>query len=135
MKHSKRTNRVKREYNSNISEKANESLSRRADAVRLQKRIIAIMVILAVSLLVLLGSSIHAFASGKDTTQPVYKYYTSIRIENGDTLWKIADTYTKDYGIDKEAYIEEICHINQLQDTQIHSGEYLVIACYSHTKQ
>ncbi len=120
---------------SEISGRARESLRKRADAVRFQKRMIAVIAILAVSFLVLLGSSIRAFASGRNTTEPMYQYYTSIRIESGDTLWTIADSYSEGSGMDRNEYIEEVRRINGLDSTQIHSGRYLVVPYYSQIRK
>lgn len=121
---------MKREYNYHISAKANAWLNKRARIVRLQKCFIAIVSIIVISLIIILGSSIHAFARSKEDA-PIYKYYTSIRIEDGDTLWDIAEKYTSDYHIDKEDYIEEVCKLNQIHEDEIHSGQYITIAYYS----
>ena len=64
---------MRREYNSKISEKANTSLNRRYAIVRIQKAIIAAIIIIAISIIVLLNSSIHSFADSKDNLS-VHKY-------------------------------------------------------------
>lgn len=120
---------MKREYNNKISEKANKSLAKRAYIVRMEKTIIAAIFIIAISIIILLSSTIHAFADSKDKA-PVNKYYTSIQISSGDTLWSIADKYTKGTNIDKNEYIEEITSINNIND-QIHSGDHIIVAYYS----
>ena len=104
-----------RAYNNNISAKANESLTKRERAVKMQKRIIFITLVTIVSLIILLGSSIHALASPNDN-RPVNKYYTSITVEDGDTLWDIADEYISGYNVDKAEYVNEISELNNLSD-------------------
>ncbi len=121
---------MNRDYNHNISKKANDWLYKRERTVRLQKRMIAIVSILAISMIILLGSSIRIFANSNND-ETVYKYYTSIRLENGDTLWDIANTYTDGLDIDKKSYIEEICKLNNIKEDEIHSGEYITIVYYS----
>ena len=64
---------MRREYNSKISEKANISLNRRTHIVNIQKAIIAAIIIIVISLIVLLNSSVHAFADSKDNL-PKNKY-------------------------------------------------------------
>lgn len=122
---------MSRIYNPNISHELNEILDRREEKVRLQKRMIAVIGILAISLIILLGSSICAFAGSRSASAPVYKYYTSVRIEQGDTLWTIADTYISDYDIDKKEYLDEVCRMNHLRDGQVHRGDYIVVPYYS----
>lgn len=61
-----------------------------------------------------------------------YKYYTSIRIQAGDTLWDIADTYCSPEYDTVSDYIEEICSINRLSSgDEIHSGQYIMVPYYS----
>lgn len=120
-----------RVYNDKLSEKVNAQLNRRERTVRIQKRFLAIAGILLVSILILLGTSIRAFASSHSDSKPVYKYYTSVMVESGDTLWSLADEYIDEYDIDKTDYIKEVCELNHLQNDEIHSGEYLVVAYYS----
>ena len=122
---------MERLYNHNISPKANDRLSRRAQTVRFQKALIAVCAIILISLLILLGSSISAFATSKNPSQPLYKYYTSIQVEPGDTLWDIADRYIDGQDMNKASYVEEICRLNHLQNGQIHAGEYLTVIYYS----
>ncbi|WP_418373698.1 LysM peptidoglycan-binding domain-containing protein, partial [Agathobacter sp.] len=69
--------------------------------------------------------------NGSDN-RPFNKYYTSIQVEDGDTLWSIADKYIGENSVDKESYVNDICRMNNLTDGQIHSGEYIIVAYYSH---
>jgi len=76
--------------------------------------------------------SIKSSASmGRDQLQ--FKYYTSITIQYGETLWDIADDYI-DYNQykDKSVYIAEVQSINHLDnDTQIRAGQSLIVPYYS----
>lgn len=121
-----------RKYNHKVSKRVNESLNKREAVVRRQKRVLAVCIIVIVSLGILLGTGINALASSKADVASYNKYYKSVRIEAGDTLWTIADEYIADFNIDKEDYIAELCELNQIciEDT-IHAGDYLVIAYYS----
>ena len=120
-----------RKYNKNISERANESLRKREAVVRTQKNILAIAILIFVSLGILLGTSMNALASSKADIASYNKYYKSIRIEAGDTLWTIADEYIADLNIDKQEYIAEICSLNDICEDEIHAGDYVVVAYYS----
>ena len=58
------------------------------------------------------------------------KYYKSIDIADGDTLWSIAkENMTEDYTSIYE-YIEEVMEINNLESEQIQAGQYLTVAYY-----
>ena len=122
---------IMRAYNDKLSERVNSQLAKRDRTVRFQKRFLAIAGILIISLVIILGTSIRAFASSHNAKKPVYKYYTSIQVQSGDTLWSLADTYIDQCNIDKSDYIDEICSLNQLQDGQIHAGQHIVVAYYS----
>lgn len=60
-----------------------------------------------------------------------YKYYTSIQIQEGDSLWGLAQEYGATAYINSEDYIAEVKEINHLQGDEIHSGQYLTIPYYS----
>lgn len=88
--------------------------------------------IISVAMLVvicfLLSGTIRAQAA---SAEPSYKYYTSICIQKGDTLWSIANTYMSDEYSDIHEYIHEICELNHIEDSEIHYGQYLTIPYYS----
>lgn len=120
-----------RKYNHKISEKANESLSKREAVVRRQKGILAIVFIVIVAFGILLGSSMNTLASSDKDIASYNKYYVSIQVESGDTLWTIADEYVDGFNIEKADYIEEVCEINEISKDDIHAGDYIVVPYYS----
>lgn len=122
---------MKRAYNDKLSEKVNKQLSRRYRTVQMQKRMIAIISILIISAVILLSTSIHAFAESQSEKKTYYKYYTSVCVEAGDTVWSIADEYLEGSSQTKRAYVDEICQLNGLTDGQIHAGDSIVVAYYS----
>ena len=125
---------MSRNYNPNVSERINKSLNRREAVSKREKKILSIIFILFVSTIILLSSSIHAFAQ-MNNNKPLNKYYTSIEVSEGDTLWNIADQYIGSSNIDKKEYIEEICELNSLNNGQIHAGNHIVIAYYSNEEK
>ena len=78
----------------------------------------------------ILCGTIHIFASSGDS-RPYNKYYTSVRVEEGDTVWSIADRYIADSQVSKRAYVDEICRLNSLTDGNVRSGDYIVVSYYS----
>lgn len=79
---------------------------------------------------------ICTFLSGAIRTQAApseisYKYYTSIEVQSGDTLWSIASDHITEEYRDMNAYIDEVCSINKISQDEIHAGQYLTIPYYS----
>ena len=120
-----------RKYNHKISERANESLRKREAVVRRQRSALAIAIILVVTLGILLGSSINALASSDKDISSYNKYYVSIRVESGDTLWTIADEYVEGFNLSKIDYIQEVCQINGISEDNIKAGDHIVVPYYS----
>lgn len=103
----------------------------RREVVRNQKLALISILFVAITLIIVfcISGSIKAQAA---SAEPTYKYYTSIEIHSGDTLWSIADDYITDDYEDMNAYITEICSINHISEDEIHSGQYITIPYYSH---
>ena len=125
---------MKRTYNDKISLKANESHTRRAQKVQMEKRLIVVIGIIVISLGILLGSSISAFASAREKAR-IHKYYTSIQLRQGDSLWELAGEYASTDQSEQE-FIDEVCEVNGISESNIlHSGQYLVVPYYSDVEQ
>ena len=74
---------------------------------------------------------LQAFASSR-TRNELHKYYTSIQIEKGDSLWTLSDKYIVDGVYSKDDFIEETSELNHLTNQdELHAGDYLTIAYYS----
>lgn len=93
-------------------------------------------VIAAIILLIgsnVFGSTSTATAHGNTLEEPVsYKYYKSIEIQPGDTLWSIAETYRSgnSSGISIYEYISEVRQINSLESDSIQDSSYLTVPYY-----
>ena len=86
--------------------------------------------VVLISVFVLAFGSIYAAAEQKDA-EVYYKYYTSIQIEEDDTLWYIAERYGNEACQSRREYIQEVKRMNHLTDDTIHAGNYLMVAYYS----
>lgn len=113
--------------------KQSRSRARRIRICRLRRNILfGISAVLLVITGVIIGSTLLASSRANASNEEVlYKYYTSIEVQPGDTLWSIADTYRNEDTEDKEAYIDELVTLNNLKDTTIHAGDYITVAYYS----
>ena len=109
-----------------------EKRSKRAGSVRYDRsRISAIIVGI---LLIAIGVAILFFGQNSKTPEVeastiMQKYYTSIEIKDGDSLWTLAEEYGKRYA-DPREFITEVRSINQLKGDHITAGANLMIPVY-----
>lgn len=88
---------------------------------------IAFAAVIAVACLIMFGTT-RANAALAEVS---YKYYTSVQIEDGDTLWELADSYMTEAYSSRTEYIDEVCSINHISQDDIHAGQYLMLPYYS----
>lgn len=89
---------------------------------------------IAVVLVLIFSLSYHTLVSRANTGMEdiSYKYFTSIQIEAGDTLWNLADRYADDaHYASRDQYIAEVMEINHMTDEDIYAGNYLIVPYYS----
>ena len=101
---------------------------------RMKKRVLRfsaalIIFVAAVTAVIIIGRSpVRTNAADKGTGT---KYYKSIVIQNGDTLWSIADRYMESsMYTDQREYVSEIKSINNLKSDNITYGEHLIVSYY-----
>lgn len=72
-------------------------------------------------------------SNAKDTSKvPELKYYTSITVSEGDSLWSIAKEYMNPYYYTSASdYINEVITMNSLANETIYTGQHLIIPYYS----
>ncbi|MCM1183771.1 MAG: LysM peptidoglycan-binding domain-containing protein [Roseburia sp.] len=89
---------------------------------------------LTMVLIILVSVFVISFSSeASDRDRSVsHKYYTSIRIEQGDTLWSIANEYMdSEHYRNASEYVNEIKAMNSLTSDRIIAGNYLIVPYYS----
>ena len=69
-------------------------------------------------------------ASDDSNRTRTYKYYTTVSVEDNDTLWSLADRYNNG-DEDTASYINNIMQMNDLSSDTINTGKNLVIYYYS----
>lgn len=92
--------------------------------------ILIVFVILLVFLFLTTGFSFNnpsAIAQNRNTV----KYYTTVQVHAGDSLWSIAEAYCTPEYRDMDRYIQEICDINGIPGDEIRPGSYLNIPYYA----
>lgn len=85
------------------------------------------------SLLLMLVFTGFAFNSPSAVAQNrnTVKYYTTVQVEAGDSLWTIAGEHITPEYDDMDDYIEEIKSINGISGNLIQQGSYLNIPYYA----
>lgn len=91
-----------------------------------------LVVLTMITLFILIGcmhfGKLSSDAHGNLEEDPVsFKYYKSIEIQDGDTLWGIAEKYMDDEYDSVQDYIAELKEINQLVTDDIQSANYLTV--------
>ena len=115
-----------------MSERNYNQKKRREKTIR---RNIKVFFVLPILLVVLAGTiycgGVLSNAHGNLEEEPVgFKYYKSIKIEQGDTLWGIAQKYMTDEYDSPQQYIKEIKQLNGLTSDNIQESKHLLIAYY-----
>ena len=89
------------------------------------------ILLLAALFVITLGSVVFGtiFSKAKNPTADItqYKYYKSITIERGDSLWSIAEEYCTG---DTREYVDELKQLNSLTSDTIYEGQHLLVAYY-----
>lgn len=110
----------------------------RANKIRRQ-RIFRRQIALLLSIIAIVLFSIIFFSNTistdaqSDEFTPEFKYYTTVTVHTGDSLWSIAsENFSEEHYDDLNSYIGEICKINKLSvDSVINAGECIVVPYYS----
>ncbi len=71
--------------------------------------------------------SVHA---EEEMSPALNRYYGSIQIRRGDSLWDIAENYSVNSNLNTREYVDELKRINKLDSEEIHAGEYLTVVYY-----
>ncbi len=94
------------------------------------KFFITLMVVATAVCIILFSNHSVTNASESGNNVQLTKYYKTITIEQGDTLWSIAQEYKSgDYKTTQD-YVNELISMNGLHSEQITSGQKLVIAYF-----
>lgn len=106
--------------------------SKRRRQVYLKKVMILLSIILfATGLGVVFGGNLVSAQDNMHRISKEQKFYKSIEIAQGDTLWDIAEKYMNDDYKSVQSYIKEIKEINGLLGDDIQEGQYLTVPYFN----
>ena len=105
----------------------NTYLKKNAKKTRARRQFLLILAAFfaAVCLFLALGGRMRSGQVQASSNQEVC--YTSIRVDAGDTLWDIADTYMGTAYDDREDYIDEVKAINHITEDALQAGSYIIV--------
>ena len=108
------------------------TVSRRRRQLQVKRNIgMLIVSIITVVVLSVFAISISTQASGLERTAQ-YKYYKSIEVSKGDTLWSIAaENFDMEHYKNIQEYVKEIKEMNAMKSDHIVSGSCLIIPYYA----
>lgn len=116
----------------NRQESRNRAKQKRAKVVARRKMILLLTTVLLITIgSIVFGSIFSSAQSSAEESGIQYKYYKSIEIKKGDSLWSIANEYCEDeYYDNTKDYVKELKEINNLKSEKIHYGQRLIVAYY-----
>lgn len=111
-----------------MSRRLEKSLKRRLVIVRRQRFSLCILGFIAILFSVFF---IHSKTDMVKAENNNHKYFTHILVEEGDTIWDIADEYmTAEYDSTR-AYVSEVEKMNHIHADEITEGCYIMIPYYA----
>ena len=97
---------------------------------RVESKVTILFLLILVGVL-LSGTYLVSAMSSTPSKLKRQKYYKSITVESGDTLWDIAGEYISEEYASKNDYIKEVRTINQLNSNKINAGAKLCLPYYA----
>lgn len=118
-------NRTTSNRNTNRPANGNKRVNKRV-------RLLSGFSLMAASLIIVfvMAVSVVNFKSDAHESDMDNKYYQSIRIEKGDSLWSIASRYMNSEYASINQYMDELRAINDLDSDMLIAGNYLSVVCY-----
>ena len=123
-------------YESSYERREDRTMYRTRNWKRARQRQIRIRLLTAVAAFLLISGAAlsHYLISNAQTADAKlsFKYYTSIEVAEGETLWSIAECHADAHYADIRDYVDEVVRINHLWDEdRLLAGQHLIIPYYS----
>lgn len=114
----------------------NSELRIRNNRIRRTRQLRRNMIMFFLTIVLVICFSIIFFSfktkAQSNEEEVLYKYYKSVMVSEGDSLWKYAQMYGDNQYYDNyEDYMKEVMNMNFLEDDTIITGQYLILPYYS----
>ncbi len=118
--------------NAYYAREARRRLLKRRRQIQIRRNFALLSLFVVLTLIVAVFFVSTSSQAGSIDTARSCKYFKSIMIEKGDTLWSIANENidTEHYSNTSE-YIKEVKAINSLATDKIAAGNYIIVPYYS----
>ena len=104
---------------------------RRQRALAKRRMLLLLTTLLLITIGKIVFGSCFSFAKDNESSaNQQFKYYKSIMIEAGDSLWSIAEEYKTEHHESTQDYIDDLVVLNDLSSETIHAGQYLMVIYY-----
>lgn len=120
-----------KEYRNPVHIKNSRAQKKYKSKNNLVRFLLATAVVAATVCLILVSNKKVVSADESGKAPQLNKYYKSITIEPGDTLWSIAEEYKSGAYKTTKDYVEELMDMNDVHSGRITSGQKLVVAYYA----
>ncbi len=91
----------------------------------------ALVIIIVTVCVILFTNKTVTNADESGEAAKLNKYYKTITIESGDTLWSIAKEYKSGEYKNTKEYVDELMSMNNLHSDEIMSGQKLLVAYFA----
>ena len=114
----------------NSIEASGASMMKRKTKAALVKFSLAVLVVAAIVCVILVSNHSVINADENGTPVKLEKYYKTITVQQGDSLWSIAKEYKSGDYRTVQDYVDELKSMNNLGSDQITAGNKLVVAYF-----
>lgn len=103
--------------------------------IRRERQLVAHIIIFIASIILFFAilfvvGNIKSMASD-GSEEVLYKYYTNVKVNPGESLYDIADRYVDNNKLTLDRFIQEVVYINNLESPdKIYSGTCLMVPYY-----
>ena len=117
----------KAQARAHAQKRARIQAAKKKQTVKRQAFLVAVMFLTILATVFVITGCLRANQVKASSVKEENVYYKTIQVEEGDTLWTLADQYIGNSSFDRQQYIDEVKEMNHLADDTIESGAYLMI--------